>query len=154
MRRAPKLHDKRRAGRVHVQREFDVHGRGERVSDDVHLGDLREGRAGVLLRIGFNDLRQRRVQRWSLLHQRVHDPGRSVRDGRARDVRDAIQRVHRMGKSGGVRGGDAELQRRSVRNAAELPSERGGYDELRGGERELLHELGGAGGDVRPDVHE
>jgi hypothetical protein len=154
VRRAPKLHDKRWGDRVRVQRECDVRGRGECVRDDVHLGDLRAGRAGVLLRVNIDDVPQRGMQRRSVLHQRVHDRSRPVRDG-ARDVRDAKQRVHRMGESGGLPGGDAVLQRRSMHgDAGELPSERGGNDELRSGERELLHESGGDGGNVRPDVYE
>jgi len=40
-RRASELHDKRWGGGVHLQRRRDLHGLGERVRDDVHLGDLR-----------------------------------------------------------------------------------------------------------------
>ncbi len=69
-------------------------------------------------------------------------------------MRDASQWVHGMGQSGSLLGGDAELQRGSVRNAAELSGERSRQDELRSGQRELLHESGGAGRDLRPNVHE
>ncbi len=117
-RRASELHDKRWGGGVHLQRRRDLHGLGERVRDDVHLGDLRDGRAGVLLRVSIDAVQQRRMQCRSVLHQRVHDRSRSVRDGRARDVRDAIQRVHRLGNCGGVPGGYAVLQRRSMHGDA------------------------------------
>ena len=154
LRRTPELHDKRRGGGVHVQREFDVHGRREGVRDNVHLGDLREGRARVHLRVSIDAFHQWRMQRRSVLHQPVHDRSGSVRDGRARDVRDAAQRVRRMGKCGGVPGGHAELQCRRMRDAGELSSQRRGHDDLRSGKRELLHESGGDGGNVRPDIYE
>lgn len=154
LRRAPKLRDKRRGRGVHVQRECDVHGGGERVRDGIHFGDLRDGRARVPLRVGIDAVHEWRMQRRRLLRQPVHDRNGSVRDGRARDVHDAVQRVRRMGKCGGMPGGDAELQCRRVRNAGELRSECRGYDDLWSRERELLHESGGDGGNVRPDVHQ
>jgi hypothetical protein len=154
---ASKLHGALRVGFVHVQRRFDVHRRGERVSDDNDFGDVREGRARVRVRIGIDAVHRRRVQRRSVLHQRVHCRVQSVRNGGRADVRNAIQWVHRMGKCGGLSRHGTGLQRgrilRSIDPVFELPSQRGGYDKLRSGKRELLHEFGGDGGDVRADVH-
>jgi hypothetical protein len=148
---APKLHGALRVGFVHVQRRFELHGGGGRVSHDVDIGDVREGRAGVLLRVSIDAVHQRCVQRGSVLHERVHKRSQTVCDGRGGDMRHAIEWVHRMGSRGGLSRDGTDVQRgRKLRNVdgAELRSERGGNNELRSGERELLHEPRSYGRDV------
>jgi hypothetical protein len=140
-------------GRVVPMQSYRVHAGGNRVPGRADGHDMRGGRERLPLRRVDDDMHRarvvrRRVAEGGLLHQRVHGRNESVRDGRRRDVRDAIQWMHGMGKCDAMPRGDAELQRRGVRHAAELPGQRHGYDELWGEQRELLHEPASDGRDV------
>lgn len=79
MRNPPDLHWNGRLGGLRVQQRPGVQLRGKRMRQPFDLGNLREGRAGMLLPVdGTDGVHQRRLQRRRLLHQRVHERDQRV----------------------------------------------------------------------------
>ena len=98
VRSSPGLHRCCRLGFVQVQDRSGLHHGGERLRERVHPGELRAGRAGVLLRSDVVGMHKWSVQCRSVLHERVHGRGQRLLDDQQHSV------VH--GRSQRVHGGD------------------------------------------------
>jgi hypothetical protein len=103
LRDPPELHGYGGGGCVHLQRRFCVQNRGNDVRELGDPGDVLDRRAGLRIRVSCVALYQWRMQRRSMLQQRMHAGSNVVRQWPAGHLHARRQRLHGLRHASALR---------------------------------------------------